>query len=76
MRIQKLNIMLLITVVVFHVLSMLCSVSAARPLMDDIGSSTNGISLYHSTVYDSTKMKLSFWLQKLSSGPSDGGAGH
>uniref|UniRef100_A0A803KTI2 Uncharacterized protein n=1 Tax=Chenopodium quinoa TaxID=63459 RepID=A0A803KTI2_CHEQI len=64
-----------ITMAVFLVLSMLCSVGEARPIMDDYGSN-NGVSVYHSTVYESAKSKLAFWLQKLASGPSDGGAGH
>ena len=78
MRTQQVKFTMLITIImVFVLLSMLCSVSEARRLSNDFGSNNNDLSLSHyPAVYESAKNRLAFWLQKLASGPGGGGAGH
>ncbi|GMH19778.1 hypothetical protein Nepgr_021619 [Nepenthes gracilis] len=52
-------------------------VSTARPLPEFMGVGNGNSNNWsaHGSVYEMTKHSLEYWLQRLSSGPSDG-AGH
>ncbi|GAB4825573.1 hypothetical protein Ancab_008447 [Ancistrocladus abbreviatus] len=52
------------------------NVSAMRLLSEDFNGVKDDFSKYNSHVYEIAKHNLAYWVQRLSSGPSDGGAGH
>ena len=68
----------MITVAVFVVILSLCLVSEARPLVEDFAVKNNGIGIPsdYASLYHNAKYRMGLWLQQLSGGPSDGGAGH
>ena len=72
----KMRVVMSTIMVILLVLSMVCSIGEARRMMDDVHPTHGVSSMYHSSVYETAKKTLAFWLQNLASGPSDGGAGH
>ncbi|GMH19771.1 hypothetical protein Nepgr_021613 [Nepenthes gracilis] len=71
---RRCSILVLILLVALAAFS---SIGAARPLPEDLkvaNANSNGLSV-HDSVFETTKHNIAYWLQRLSSGPSDGG-GH
>ncbi|KAK4566484.1 hypothetical protein RGQ29_002653 [Quercus rubra] len=67
-----------LTLLLFFVISMAIlsqtGVKATRVLCEDF-SNANHLEPY-SSVYEKAKYTMASWLQRLPSGPSDGGSGH
>ncbi|KAL4388052.1 hypothetical protein GQ457_09G014130 [Hibiscus cannabinus] len=70
---KKLSSLLIIFVISLAVLSHV-SVEAARVLPEDLAD-VHGLDTY-SSVYHKAKFTMSYWLQRLASGPSPQGPGH
>ncbi|KAB1219425.1 hypothetical protein CJ030_MR3G001092 [Morella rubra] len=67
--------LLIIFVVSAAILS--CSrVKATRPLLCEEFASPNQHDQTYSSIYQNAKDSMACWLERLSSGPSDGGSGH
>uniref|UniRef100_A0A7N2MSK8 Uncharacterized protein n=1 Tax=Quercus lobata TaxID=97700 RepID=A0A7N2MSK8_QUELO len=70
-----------LTLLLFFVISMAIltqtGVKATRVLCEDF-SNANHLEPYssYSSVYEKAKHTMASWLQRLPSGPSDGGSGH
>ncbi|KAK9725151.1 hypothetical protein RND81_05G125500 [Saponaria officinalis] len=69
------KVTLSITIVLLFAVSTLFSHCDARPLLNDHSPLGDG-GVTAVNVYETAKYNLAFWLQRLASGPSDGGAGH
>ncbi|KAL9240672.1 hypothetical protein vseg_014863 [Gypsophila vaccaria] len=67
------KVTLLITIVLlFAVSTTLWTLGDARPLSSPLGD--GGVTVVNA--YATAKYRLAFWVQRLATGPSDGGAGH
>ncbi|KAG8481323.1 hypothetical protein CXB51_026162 [Gossypium anomalum] len=73
MNSRKVSTLLMICVISMAVLSDV-SVEAARVLRGDLGN-VNHMEAY-SSVYHKARSTMSYWLQRLASGPSPRGPGH
>ncbi|KAG4180069.1 hypothetical protein ERO13_A10G142000v2 [Gossypium hirsutum] len=73
MNSRKVSTLLMICVISMAVLSDV-SVEAARVLREDLGN-VNHMETY-SSVYHKARSTMSYWLQRLASGPSPRGPGH
>uniref|UniRef100_A0A2N9H4C6 Transmembrane protein n=1 Tax=Fagus sylvatica TaxID=28930 RepID=A0A2N9H4C6_FAGSY len=65
---------LLIIFIIFVTILSHAEVEASRVLSEDFGNA-NHIET-HSPIYEKAKDIMAYWLQRLPSGPSPGGAGH
>ncbi|EXB55198.1 hypothetical protein L484_018125 [Morus notabilis] len=74
MNSAKITSLLIIFVLAVAVLNLVGSAEAGRVLSEDFGGE-NHLEKYPS-VYENAKQSLTFWLQRLSSGPSPSGPGH
>ncbi|KAL9144363.1 hypothetical protein ABFS82_14G291700 [Erythranthe guttata] len=75
MKYQRAVIVLIILVFCFACTSKV-NVEAARILSDDHFSQANHLVKFPSVSYENAKVSMSYWLQRLASGPSPRGPGH
>lgn len=66
----------LLILVVFWAILNQANVEAGRVLPQDFAGANHLATSYSSVVYVRAKHAMSLWLERLPSGPSDGGKGH
>ncbi|CAI9108600.1 OLC1v1008244C1 [Oldenlandia corymbosa var. corymbosa] len=75
---KMINIAVMVCCMLFLIISMQVNVEAARMLSstEEDFAGANHLDTFPNSVYEKAKETMSFWLERLASGPSPRGPGH